>query len=391
MKNKITIIGAGYVGLSLSVLLAKSNEVILYEIDKKKVDMLNQKKSTINDPEITKRLKSSSTTLRVIAEKEEAFVSRDIYIVATPTNYSNELGSFDTSIVESNIKDILQFSSSGLIVIKSTIPVGFTDFINNKFNTDRIVFSPEFLREGSALEDNLNPSRIVIGGTSQECLQFGELLKLSANSPDVEVLFMNSSEAEAVKLFSNTYLALRVAFFNELDSFALEKNLDAKNIISAVSLDARIGKHYNNPSFGYGGYCLPKDTQQLLANYEDVPQNLIQSIITANQTRKEFIAQKIILKKPKIVGIYRLVMKQGSDNFRSSSIIDIINLIAAEGIKIIVYESDLDKYDGDLELHFENSFKVFAEKSDLIIANRLHEELDHVSEKVFSRDIFGTS
>lgn len=391
MNYKITVIGAGYVGLSLSILLSKNNYVNLYDIDEEKVISLKQKKSIIHDPEIEMHIKSSKVKFYGLKDQKEALESRDIYIIATPTSYNQLKGSFDTDSVESTIKDILDLTSSGLIVIKSTIPVGFTDSINRKYNTDRILFSPEFLREGMALRDNFYPSRIIVGGCNQHSKIFGELLRVSAKSSDVEVFYMDSNEAEAVKLFSNSYLALRVSFFNELDSFALSKNLNSKNIITGVSSDPRIGNYYNNPSFGYGGYCLPKDTKQLLANYEDIPQNIIAAIISANNTRKKYIAQNIIAKKPKIVGIYRLVMKQGSDNLRSSSILDVMKYISDARIKIIIYEPNLAKDIADLGYELVNSFAELSERADLIIANRMSKELESIADKVFSRDLFGIS
>ena len=391
MKYRISIFGAGYVGISLSMLLARENDVILYDIDNLKIEKINSNQSPILESEIQDALSSNSLFLNATTNLEEACKSRDIYIIATPTNYLDDKGSFDTKSVESSIKKILDLSAKGLIVIKSTVPVGFTQSMNLKFKTDRIVFSPEFLREGSALNDNLHPSRVIVGGKSKDSLAFGELLKSSANSSNFEVLHMSNSEAEAVKLFSNTYLALRVAFFNELDSFALEKELNAENIITGVSLDHRIGSFYNNPSFGYGGYCLPKDTKQLLSNYEDVPQNIIRSIIQANETRKEFIAKKIIDMQPKVVGVYRLIMKNGSDNLRYSSVLDVIKILESEGIKIIIYEPQLENISKDSPFNIEKSIKDFRKKADLIIANRLHEDLANVEEKVFSRDIFKSS
>ena len=388
MKYKITVVGAGYVGMSLSALLSQNHEVIVYDIDPHRVDLISNNKSTVYDPEIDQFLMSQELDLTSTSDSVKAFRERDFIIIATPTNYDESRNSFDTSSVELTIKRITEVNAIASIVIKSTVPVGFTEMINAKFKTDRVLFSPEFLREGKALHDNLYPSRIIVGGNHPKSKIFADILQHCSATNDAEVLFMKSSEAEAVKLFANTYLALRVAYFNELDSYTLAKNLDSLSIVKGVSLDPRIGDFYNNPSFGYGGYCLPKDTKQLLANYDDVPQNLIQAIITANRTRKEFIAESILNLKPNVVGIYRLVMKEGSDNFRFSSIQGVMKRIKAKGIEVIIYEPSIEEeqfYNSQVVKSLDN----FKEKSDVIVANRNSVELSNVQEKVFTRDIFG--
>tara|TARA_B100001027_G_scaffold197143_1_gene154419 strand:- start:574 stop:1746 length:1173 start_codon:yes stop_codon:yes gene_type:complete len=390
MQYKITIVGAGYVGMSLSVLLAQNHNVILFDINQEKVKQVKENKSTIQDPLIDNYLKNQSLDLSSTSDKNKAFTGRDFIIIATPTNYDEKKNSFDTSSVEQTIENIFKVKNDSSIIIKSTVPVGFTKGINNLYDTNKIIFSPEFLREGQALYDNLFPSRIILGGTCKKARVFAEILKSCSQNPKVETLFMRSSEAEAVKLFANTFLALRVAYFNELDSYTLAKDLDTLNIIKGVSLDPRIGDFYNNPSFGYGGYCLPKDTKQLLANYDNVPQNLIQAIISANQTRKDFIADTILSYNPKIVGIYKLAMKEGSDNFRFSSIQGVMKRIKAKGLKIILYEPSLNQ-----KTFFNSkviqSLEEFKRKSDIIITNRNSKELLDVDEKVFTRDIFGTN
>ena len=390
MQYKITIVGAGYVGMSLSVLLAQNHNVILFDINQEKVKQVKENKSTIQDPLIDNYLKNQSLDLSSTSDKNKAFTGRDFIIIATPTNYDEKKNSFDTSSVEQTIENIFKVKNDSSIIIKSTVPVGFTKGINNLYDTNKIIFSPEFLREGQALHDNLFPSRIILGGTCKKARVFAEILKSCSQNPKVETLFMRSSEAEAVKLFANTFLALRVAYFNELDSYTLAKDLDTLNIIKGVSLDPRIGDFYNNPSFGYGGYCLPKDTKQLLANYDNVPQNLIQAIISANQTRKDFIADTILSYNPKIVGIYKLAMKEGSDNFRFSSIQGVMKRIKAKGLKIILYEPSLNQ-----KTFFNSkviqSLEEFKRKSDIIITNRNSKELLDVDEKVFTRDIFGTN
>ena len=390
MQYKITIVGAGYVGMSLSVLLAQKHNVILFDIDQDRVKTVSENKSTIQDPLIDEYIENKSLDLSSTADINNAFTGRDFIIIATPTNYDEKKNSFDTSSVEQTVENIFKVKNDSSIIIKSTVPVGFTDEINTKYDTNKIIFSPEFLREGQALYDNLYPSRIILGGTCKNARTFAEILKNCSKKSDVETLFMRSSEAEAVKLFANTFLALRVAYFNELDSYTLAKDLDASNIIKGVSMDPRIGDFYNNPSFGYGGYCLPKDTKQLLANYDNVPQNLIQAIISANQTRKDFIADTILSYKPKIVGIYKLAMKEGSDNFRFSSIQGVMKRIKAKGLKVILYEPSLDK-----KTFFNSqvikSLEDFKRQSDIIITNRNSKELLDVEDKIFTRDIFGTN
>ena len=386
--TKITIVGSGYVGMSVAVLLAKNNDVIALDIDSFRVEQINKGLSTVVDNEIEKTLKDTKLSLVATTDKSKAYSDADYIVIATPTDYNTETNYFDTSSVETVIADALEYNSKALIIIKSTVPVGFTEQMKNKFVTERIVFSPEFLREGRALYDNLYPSRVIIGGECPDGKFFAKLLCDAALKTDVETLYMRSTEAEAVKLFSNTYLAMRVSFFNELDSYALAHNLDTKSIIEGVSLDNRIGQHYNNPSFGYGGYCLPKDTKQLLANYEYVPQNLIQAIVTSNTTRKDFIADRILSQSPKTVGIYRLAMKKGSDNFRSSAVQGIMKRIKAKGIEVIIYDPllEVDKF-------FNSEVVVdlvdFKSRSEIIIANRRFDELSDVSHKIFTRDIFG--
>ncbi len=386
MSLKITILGAGYVGMSLAAVLFEKYDVIVFDIDREKIDALNNRKAPFREIMIEKALDKPDIKLLATNNFEIASTNRDIYIIATPTNYDEQKSSFDTDSVELSIKNILANSMQGLIVIKSTVPVGFTKKMQKKYNTSNIIFSPEFLREGSAMQDNLTPSRIIIGGKNTLAKKFGRImLKLAQN--DAQLLFMDSSEAEAIKLFSNTYLALRVAFFNELDSYSLSKKLDTESIIKGVCLDPRIGNFYNNPSFGYGGYCLPKDTKQLLANYENVPQILIRAVISANEIRKEFIANQIIDMKPKVVGIYGLGMKKDSDNTRDAAVHDIIKKLISQNITLIVYEPNI-KDIGVYEYKFEKSLSKFKEKVDIILANRDTEELSDVSSKVFSRDLF---
>ncbi len=386
---RITVVGSGYVGMSMALVLGQSNDVTIFDIDTKRVSLINKNLSPINEPDIEKELKTKSFSLKATLNKEEAYIDAEIIIIATPTDYDTNLNFFDTSTVESVIKDILQINKKSLIVIKSTIPVGFTNQIRKKFSSEDIIFVPEFLREGKALHDNLYPSRIIVGGDSNIAKEFGELLKLSAKKKDVELIFMQSSEAEAVKLFSNTYLAMRVSFFNELDTFATMKNLNSEKIIKGVSMDERIGNYYNNPSFGYGGYCLPKDSKQLLANFADVPQNLIDAIVKSNATRKDFIADQVIRSKPNIVGIYRLVMKKDSYNFRTSAIQGVIKRIKAKGIKVIIFEPNLkDNQFFNSEVVFDiNDFK---ERSSIILANRVTQVLKDVSKKVYTRDLFNS-
>lgn len=386
----ITVVGSGYVGMSLSVLLAQHNDVTILEIDKKKVELINNKKSTVADSEIELFLSSRKLSMSATLNKSKAYSAANFIIVSTPTNFDTDKNSFDTSSVDSVIADALSFNNNALIIIKSTIPVGHTNLLQEKFSTDRIIFSPEFLREGMALKDNLYPSRIIIGSDLIASKKFGELLKAGAVKKNIDTLFMSANEAEAVKLFANSYLAMRVSFFNELDSFALANNLDSKNIINGICLDERIGDDYNNPSFGYGGYCLPKDTKQLLATYDHVPQRLIQAIVSSNTVRMDFIADKILKQNPKVVGFYRLLMKVGSDNFRFSSIQGIIERIIASGTEIIIYEPTI-KDDNFFGMPLIKKLEEFKVISDIIVANRNSNNLHDVSEKVFTRDVFGSN
>ena len=387
-KIKITVVGSGYVGMSLSVLLAQHNDVTVLDIDAERVDKINNKQSTVADTEIELFLAEKSLSLIATLDKQAAYEGASFIIIATPTNYDTDTNRFDTSSVDTVVEDALKFNLEALVVIKSTIPVGHTKSLQGKFGSDRVVFSPEFLREGQALKDNLYPSRIIVGSQCKASVEFAGLLKQGAEKESIETLFIRSTEAEAVKLFANTYLAMRVSFFNELDSYSLAHELGTKNIINAVCLDERIGVGYNNPSFGYGGYCLPKDTKQLLANYDQVPQTLIQAIVSSNTTRKDFIANEIIKMNPRIVGFYRLVMKEGSDNFRSSAIQGVMKRIKAKGIKVIVHEPsfDEDEFFGSKVL---NDVSEFILQSDLIVANRVSDDLRHVKHKIFTRDIFG--
>lgn len=387
-KIKITVVGSGYVGMSLAVLLAQHNEVVVLDVDISRVEQINNKKSTIADAEIEAFLDHEKLSIVATQDAESAYKDANFVIVATPTNYNSSTNKFDTSTVDTVVEDALSFNSNCLVIIKSTIPVGHTSSLKMHFDTNRIIFSPEFLREGKALYDNLYPSRIIVGGQCYSAKQFANLLSNGAVKKEIEILFVSSSEAESIKLFANTYLAMRVSFFNELDTYALVNGLDTKNIIEGVCLDERIGGGYNNPSFGYGGYCLPKDTKQLLTNYDQVPQTLIKAIVSSNTTRKDVIADEIINRNPKVVGFFRLVMKEGSDNFRSSATRGIMERIKRKGIKIIVYEPKLDQelFLGSKVFTDLNKFK---EVSDVIVANRKSDSLNDVYEKCFSRDLFG--
>ena len=390
-KVKITVVGAGYVGMSLAVLFAQKNNVMVHDIDKLRVQKINNNESTIFDKEIETFLSEKQLSLTATTDKSKAYTDADFIIVATPTSFDEDSDAFDTGIVDSVIADALMVNHDALVIIKSTIPVGHTEFLQKKHSTDRIIFSPEFLREGSALKDNLFPTRIIIGGDSKQSKEFANLLIEGSEIKNISAMFMPSGEAEAVKLFSNTFLAMRIAFFNEMDSFAMTKKLQTKEIIEGVRLDPRIGEGYDNPSFGYGGYCLPKDTKQLLANYKTIPQNLIKAIISSNESRKDFLAEQILGQNINIIGFYRLVMKNKSDNYRSSSIIDIMQRLKNKGKEIIVYEPLLKN-----QIDFQG-FRVcadldeFKKTTELIVTNRMSQDLADVESKLFTRDIFGES
>ncbi len=387
-KSKITIVGSGYVGMSLAVLLSQNNEVTVLDIDQERISKINNKQSTVKDSLIEDFLKNESLDLRATHNDEEAYSDSHFIVIATPTDYDFKTKNFDTSSVDQVIKNIFDFNKEALVVIKSTIPIGYTEILRSRYKSNNIIFSPEFLREGKALYDNLYPSRIIVGGDCKKSKDFVSLMEKSARKKNIKSILMNSTEAESIKLFSNAYLAMRVSFFNELDSFAMSKQLNSKNIIEGVCLDNRIGLGYNNPSFGYGGYCLPKDTKQLLSNFDGIPQNIFSAIVDSNETRKSFLAKEILKTNYPVIGFYRLIMKEGSDNFRFSAIQDIINKISESPIRVIIYEPTIDasSFNGFEVL---NNLEEFKKISSLVVANRLSSELFDIENKCFSRDVFG--